>query len=155
MNDSLKLLEDEYIKYKNLRIYCGTFNVNGKQPDELLAPWLCLQSDKQVDIYAIGFQELVDLTTTNLLLRDSNDREQTWINAINNELLNEKNFRHSSSKYVLLDKLRMFGLFMVVYVNQKLVEKNAIKQVLKSYVATGLMDLVGNKGNRSFFLLLI
>jgi hypothetical protein len=141
-------ISDECFKVKNLRVYCGTFNVNGKQPDEHLTSWLCLPNDKQqqpVDIYAIGFQELVDLTTTNLLLRDSGEREAAWIEAINAVLLNDKHFK-SSVKYVLYEKLKMFGLFLFVYVNKRLVDKGALKEKLSASVATGLMDMLGNKG---------
>lgn len=100
--DKLKLIEEEYVDIEKLRIYCGTFNVNGQACDESLAPWLCLSTlssadgkafgDASVDIYALGFQELVDLTTANLLL-SSSSAEQAWISAINNELLNETNFK--------------------------------------------------------------
>lgn len=157
ISDKLKLIEEEYIEIENLKIYCGTFNVNGKACDESLAPWLCLNndtienlmnvSDKNIDIYAIGFQELVDLNTTNLLLNaGSVEREQAWTNAINNELLNEANFK-PPTKYLLVDKLKMFGLFMIVYVKQSLIEKNTIHDLFKSSVATGLMDMLGNKGS--------
>lgn len=144
IKEELKLIEEEYIKYKSIQIYCGTYNVNGKQPDEGLAPWLCL-NDKQIDIYAIGFQELVDLTTANLLLKNDLN-EQYWINFVENELLNEKNFKHKT-KYVLITKIRMFGLFLLIYASEKLASTNSITNVLKSSVATGLMDLVGNKGS--------
>lgn len=111
--EKLKLIEEEYIELEKLRIYCGTFNVNGKSCDESLTPWLCLNQETKkkaenddainsslpqlpphVDIYAIGFQELVDLTTTNLLISSNSiEKEIAWINAINNELLNEDNFK--------------------------------------------------------------
>lgn len=102
ISEKLKLNEEEYIELDNLRIFCGTFNLNGKLCDESLASWLCtssslnnLESQKShVDIYAIGFQELVDLTTTNLLISSNSiDKEIAWINAINNQLLNEQNFK--------------------------------------------------------------
>ena len=99
--EKLKLIEEEYTEIDKLKVYCGTFNVNGRICDESLNPWLCLNeiSEKSsvgsnVDIYAIGFQELVDLTTTNLLLSSSSvESELAWINAIDNELLNENNFK--------------------------------------------------------------
>ncbi|CAF0886229.1 unnamed protein product [Brachionus calyciflorus] len=140
----LSLFEEEYIKYKNLRIYCGTFNVNGRQPDEGLSPWLILNAD-DIDIYAIGFQELVDLTTTNLLIKNDIN-EQLWQNSIETELLNSKNFK-SKSNYHLLCKIRMFGLFLIIYVKEKLIEKRVITEIFKSQVATGIMDMVGNKGS--------
>lgn len=99
--DKLKLIEEEYIEIDKLKVYCGTFNVNGRACDENLNPWLCLSeisesanADSSIDIYALGFQELVDLTTTNLLLSSSSiEREIAWMNSINNVLLNENNFK--------------------------------------------------------------
>lgn len=97
--EKLKLVEEEYVEIENLKIYCGTFNVNGRACDESLKPWLCINSDilptdLRIDIYAIGFQELVDLNTTNLLLSSNSiEREQSWINMVNNELLNPDNFK--------------------------------------------------------------
>ena len=41
----------------------------------------------------------------------------------------------------------MFGLFLFVYARQSLLENQTIRDVYKSSVATGLMDLVGNKGS--------
>lgn len=36
---------------------------------------------------------------------------------------------------------------MFVYVRQNLIEKNCVREVYKSSVATGLMDMLGNKGS--------
>lgn len=144
IKEELKLVQEKYIIHKSLRIYCGTFNVNGKPPDESLAPWLCL-NDKHIDIYAIGFQELVDLTTVNLL-KQNDSAELCWIYQIEKEICNEKSLR-LKAKYKQVCKIRMFGLFLVIYVDEKLLEKNYITNVQRGSLATGLMDLVGNKGS--------
>ena len=101
--ENLKLHEEKYIEIEKLRIYCGTFNVNGKLCDESLEPWLCLMNKEAkssgspdqaiIDIYAIGIQELVDLKTKNLL-RSSifDERENSWMYAIEKELQYNKNF---------------------------------------------------------------
>ena len=141
IKQELSLFEEEYIKYKNFRIFCGTYNVNGRMPDESLSPWINLNS-KDVDIYAIGFQELVDLNTTNLLIKNDTN-EQLWTAYIETELAQSK----TKSKYHLLTKNRMFGLFLLIYVNEKIVAKKAISELMKSQVATGIMDMLGNKGS--------
>ncbi|RMZ94501.1 Type II inositol 1-4-5-trisphosphate 5 [Brachionus plicatilis] len=142
IKQELSLYEEEYIKYKNLRIFCGTYNVNGRMPDESLSPWIKLNS-KEIDIYAIGFQELVDLNTTNLLIKNDIN-EQLWTAYIETEL---SDTRSKKLKYHLLTKSRMFGLFLLIYVSEKLIEKKAISEIMKSQVATGIMDMLGNKGS--------
>lgn len=149
VNERLSLLEDQYIKSEPLRVYCGTFNVNGKLPDESLRPWLCVQAPdgKPVDIFALGFQELVDLNTISLLMQsEAAERESYWTNILNHDMLNENNFK-SRTKYRLLSQVRMFGLFLIVYVKESLLEKQYVREVLTSSVATGIMDFVGNKGS--------
>ena len=143
LNQKLLLNEDKYVKYKPLRIFCGTFNVNGKSPDETLTPWLC--ADNAVDVYAIGFQELVDLTTTSLLLKtDWNEKEKSWTEFISAELADKRHFKH---KYKLVKSVRMFGLYLLVYVSEKLWHhKKAVHDVIASSVATGILT-VGNKGS--------
>lgn len=142
LKQELSLFEEEYIEYKNLRIFCGTYNVNGRMPDESLSPWINLNS-KEVDIYAIGFQELVDLNTTNLLIKNDTN-EQLWTAYIETELAQSKT---NKTKYHLLTKSRMFGLFLLIYVSEKLYSKKAITELMKSQVATGIMDMLGNKGS--------
>jgi phosphatidylinositol-bisphosphatase len=149
INNKLELLEEKFTKTVPVRIFCGTFNVNGKIPDENLRPWLCAPSpdSKPIDIYALGFQELVDLNTKSLLLNaDANDRETYWVNILDKDMLNENNFR-GKIRYKMLTKIRMFGLFLIIYVNESLIAKNYIKEVYLSSVACGILDFVGNKGS--------
>ena len=46
-----------------MRIRANTLNANGKKPKEDLdiAEWLTSENDRVVDVYAIGFQEIVPL----------------------------------------------------------------------------------------------
>ena len=53
--------EAEYTEYRPLRVFVGTWNVNGKFPREDLTTWLCdgADTDAQValnlpDVYVIG-----------------------------------------------------------------------------------------------------
>jgi hypothetical protein len=149
VNQKLARLEDKYMTTKPVRVYCGTFNVNGKLPDEDMRPWLCVpcEDQKPIDIYAIGFQELVDLNTMSLFQpAEANEREAHWTRKLTADMTNEKNFK-SRTKYRLVTQTRMFGLFLIVYANEKLFQKGSVQDVCTSYVATGIMDMVGNKGS--------
>ena len=135
-NQKLLLQEDKYVDYKPLKIFCGTYNVSKKQvssflkfnfnetfkrekvaaqnPDENLAPWLKFNNEDQIDIYALGFQEIVDLNTTSLLFQQNwEEKEVLWINYVNEILLNARNFK-SSRKYRQVQRVRMFGLLLLV-----------------------------------------
>jgi hypothetical protein len=51
--------EAEYTEYRALRVFVGTWNVNGKWPKEELAPWLCdgAEADggaNMPDLYVVG-----------------------------------------------------------------------------------------------------
>ena len=129
----LSLREEEYTFYEKKRVFCGSFNVNGKLPDEDIAPWLFSISDKSADVYAIGFQELVDLNTTSVILQLENaDRELQWMDAIEKLLSSNVEKKH----FRLVSKCRMVGLFLVVYAEESLIDE-AISEVYESSLATG------------------
>lgn len=57
------------------------------------------------------------------------------------------NISKPPTKYILVEKIKLFGLFLFVYVRQSLYESDLIHDVYKSWVATGIMDTLGNKGS--------
>jgi inositol polyphosphate 5-phosphatase INPP5B/F len=147
INEQLLAREQDYIIEEPLKIFCGTFNLNGKQPDdESIKPWLHVDPLKQndIDIYAIGFQEVVDLNTTSFLLQsDWVERERRWLTTLIVEL------NHNTKQtYKLVVRQRMCGIFLVIFARESL-DPAAISEVLTCYVPTGIMDTVGNKGSVS------
>lgn len=61
---------DEYTEARDRIVLCATWNVNAQMPsaDEDITPWLVPgTSEPAPDVYVIGFQEIVDLTTGNVL----------------------------------------------------------------------------------------
>jgi phosphatidylinositol-bisphosphatase len=132
-------LEDEFIEHKPINIFCGTFNLAGQDPSESLAPWL-KNDNTEIDVYAIGFQEIVDLTTTSLLLKtDWAKKEAAWTDAVNNQLLNS-----NPRSYKLISTVRMFGLYLLLYADENL--SSNISDVCTSVLATGVLTM-GNKGS--------
>ena len=68
-----------------MRLFCGTWNVNGKFPREDLSAWLTEGAEadgggaSMPDVYVIGLQEMVDLNATNITLQSqSGKRSKEW-----------------------------------------------------------------------------
>ncbi len=111
---------------KEAKVFCGTWNVNGKElPKEptqtttnstanandgvsgskgsLLTSWLfpngpCISKEERIDIFAIGFQELVDLDVSNVVLSNHATLTGTvyWREKVE-ECLHENRYRSSNS----------------------------------------------------------
>jgi len=71
----MAMKEQHYTYTQVLRVYVGTWNVNGQPPTIGLSEWLA-QDPEPPDIYAIGFQEL-DLSKEAFLFNDT-PREEEW-----------------------------------------------------------------------------
>jgi hypothetical protein len=118
VDDQLKAREKEFTDYKNVTLFAGTWNVNGKLVAEDLATWLLSHrqsndpsiQEKNPDIYVIGLQEL-DLSAEAFLLNDS-PREDYWSVAIQN------GFRDLADKYIKLMSKQLVGMLILVYVQK-------------------------------------
>jgi hypothetical protein len=60
----------EYSEPRDVLFFAGTWNVNGKPADEPLEPWLFPPDTQRADIYAIAFQEIVELTPQQIVQTD-------------------------------------------------------------------------------------
>ena len=61
---------NEYSSTQNVSFFVGTWNLNGKPPDERLDSWLFPLKTNPADIYMIAFQEIVELTASQILQTD-------------------------------------------------------------------------------------
>lgn len=69
VQSALLARRNEYSTPRNLKFFSGTWNVNGKLPDDSLDAWL-FPGDLTADIYAIAFQEIVELTPQQIVQPD-------------------------------------------------------------------------------------
>jgi len=125
-------------------IFCGTWNVNAKKQDGGLHNWLMPKScSAPVDIYAIGFQEIVDLNASNVLLDGSKtvERSKFWQQRIEECLAPKKG---AAGGYTLVMTRSLVGLLLCVYVSQRVLP--FVSDVRSTYQATGIMGVMGNKG---------
>ena len=67
--------QDEFVRYIEAKVFCGTWNVNAKkgEMDGALRMENWLGQGKQADIVCIGLQEIVDLNAVNVAVENKND----------------------------------------------------------------------------------
>ncbi|KAJ4366990.1 hypothetical protein N0V83_007520 [Neocucurbitaria cava] len=91
----------------------------------------------EVDIYALGLQEIVDITSTTEALRPYTDptNANKWKTTLEAAL---------PAGYQLVAEQQLIGLWLVVYASPDVFPQ--IKNVSTTSVGTGLMGYMGNKG---------
>jgi len=134
------LRELEYTEAVDLKVFCGTWNVNAKkiENDENLMSWLC-PDGQFVDFYVIGFQEIVDLTAVNVAV-ESKSQKQTlyWKEQIENCFeIRSGSYRQVATKYLV-------GLLLFVYAREDV--SKFIRDVRCTTAGVGVMGVMGNKG---------
>ncbi|KAE8371217.1 SacI homology domain-containing protein [Aspergillus bertholletiae] len=145
--DELNRRALEYSSTKSIKIWTGSFNVNGRHrgPDVDLAPWLWAGADEQTEdptIFAVGFQEIVSLSPQQIMSTDPTTRK-VWEVAVRN-CLNSRTRLKGTAKYVLLRSGQLVGAALMVYVREDALRD--IKNVEGSVKKTGLSGMAGNKG---------
>ncbi len=132
---------DEYSSSRNITIFAGTYNLNGKSPGESLIPWLFPDGEEnEPDIFAIGFQEIVQLTPQQILMTDP-DKIRIWEAKIMETIARRPNRK---SRYILLRSEQLVGTALVILIKEELV--NDVRLVEAATRKTGLKGMSGNKG---------
>mmetsp|Transcript_46642 Transcript_46642/g.77724 ORF Transcript_46642/g.77724 Transcript_46642/m.77724 type:complete len:695 (-) Transcript_46642:332-2416(-) len=123
--------EDDYTESVPISISICSWNVNGRKPPADLGDWI----DTTSDIIVFGFQEIVPLNASNVLIDVPNPSYTgPWANRLNETL----------SDYVQLTSRQLVGVFIVVYVRTTL--RHIVTEVLTDAVGVGIMGYMGNKG---------
>ncbi len=119
----------EFLQLVNMRVFVGTFNVNGLPPPSSgLADWI----DISADIYAIGLQNLD--TGYDVLLSNKTQRELDWQQAIKH---------HLGAGYEVIHSTRLVGIMLVVLIKKD--HYAHVTDVDFKVVGTGFMGRFGNK----------
>lgn len=130
---------EEYSSSRVIRLFAGTFNLNGVTTETDLSSWLFPHNehgDELPDLYLIGFQELVELTPGQILNADQ-ARKVFWEKHVSRCL-------NTRGEYVLLRSGQLVGTALMLYV--KKTEVLYIKNVEGATKKTGLGGMAGNKG---------
>ncbi|KAI0486281.1 SacI homology domain-containing protein [Xylaria cf. heliscus] len=133
----------EFSSTEPITLWVGTFNLNGRTNgiDDDLSPWLWPQELGTIEpeIFAVGFQEIVELSAQQIMNSDPT-RKQQWEKAIKRTLNN----RVKKERYVLLRSGQLVGAALCIFVKASVLPK--IKNVEGSVKKTGLSGIAGNKG---------
>lgn len=119
VTEELNRRASEYSSSKHARMWVGTFNVNGRDagPGSDLSPWLfpdTAEPHEEPAIFAVGFQEIVDLSPQQIMSTDPGTRK-VWEHAVQ-ACLNKRTKINGTSKYVLLRSGQLVGAVLMIYV---------------------------------------
>ncbi|CAN8062420.1 unnamed protein product [Agarophyton chilense] len=129
----------EFTTDKELNMFAGTWNVNGRSPQQNLNldPWL-FPSQQSVrrpfDVYMLGLQEVQSLTGMDAVRSDT-IRGVEWRKTIH-QLLDDD--------YDIVAEKQLVGIMILVFVRKN--HSAFLSDVKISTAATGFLNAVGNKG---------
>ncbi|XP_074156862.1 synaptojanin-1 isoform X4 [Sminthopsis crassicaudata] len=145
----------KYSKPKKIRVCTGTWNVNGGKQfrsiafkNQTLTDWLLdapkfagIQEfqdrrNKPIDIFAIGFEEMVELSAGNIV-STSTTNQKLWAVELQKTISRDK-------KYVLLASEQLVGVCLFVFIRPQ--HAPFIRDVGVDTVKTGMGGATGNKG---------
>jgi len=128
---------------EHFNIAIATWNVNGGKyltKDTPVNEWLVTPiAGRPVDIFAVGFQEIVDLNVKEIMATSAKARKE-W-SALLTKVLNAED---SSDSFALVTSEQLVGCCVYVFVNEK--HLHAVRDVAVDIVKTGVGGKVGNKG---------
>lgn len=124
---------------KELVLFAGTWNVNGRSPDPNndINPWLFPHSRhprQPVDVYMLGLQEVQTLSGVDAVRTDP-AKGLSWRKKIQSTL---------GADYDSIAERQLVGIMVFVFVRKNHVP--FVSNVQLSYAATGFLNAVGNKG---------
>ncbi|XP_027391921.1 synaptojanin-1 isoform X4 [Bos indicus] len=145
----------KYSKPKKIRVCVGTWNVNGGKQfrsiafkNQTLTDWLLdapklagIQEfqdkrSKPMDIFAIGFEEMVELNAGNIV-NASTTNQKLWAAELQKTISRD-------NKYVLLASEQLVGVCLFVFIRPQ--HAPFIRDVAVDTVKTGMGGATGNKG---------
>ncbi|KAJ1445468.1 Endonuclease/exonuclease/phosphatase [Pelagophyceae sp. CCMP2097] len=145
---------DAFARGVDCNVVCASWNVNGKNAPSLgvdLKPWLRAQGALAADLFAVGLQEMVDLTAVNVVAdTKSAKRAEQWKDLLEQALL-ALGSPHGCG-YELVAQKHMVGVLLVVYVRTNGALAGRVKNAASAVAGVGVMGMLGNKGGVSIRL---
>lgn len=135
ISDELSKRKAEYSANTEISIFTGSFNVNAEMSEQDITSWI-YPTDKTCDIVAIGFEEIVELTTSKMLVTDLTKRA-FWETKIRKTL-------NTRGKYSLQWSSQLGGIVLMLFVKDEILGN--IKEIDGSFKKTGFGGMSANKG---------
>ncbi|CAF0837615.1 unnamed protein product [Rotaria sordida] len=141
--DKNPALEDEYPSILDAWILDGPENISSKTRKNKSIPTNGIVSEDYTksmpDILAIGFQEICDLTATNMVWQSSVNATR-WVDNV------QAHFKRSypNDEYILLGNDQLVGVCLAIFIRRDLTP--FVKNVVVDSVKTGMGGKIGNKG---------
>ena len=146
LKSNLNEHKEEFSEIEKIKLYVATWNTSStefskigqKNLDSLLLP-----KDPKIipDIYCIGFQEVVKLTATNIIMIGE-EKLQQILNEWNKKILESI---QKIGKYKKLVIMNLVGINFFSYILEDKYDK--VKSISKKIVKTGFGGTTGNKGS--------
>ena len=154
---------EEYTAFHQCKLFTATYNVNGRKLSpppsssstssdaDILQEWL--GSGRYADIVAIGFQELVPLNATNVVLgaayvnANAEIAANQWDDAINSALNTpgtDNQQQNQKQQFVKVIGEQLVGMYLSIWVEVNMLPH--IRGVQTASVGTGVLGVLGNKG---------
>ncbi|CAF3355912.1 unnamed protein product [Rotaria sp. Silwood1] len=141
--DKNPALEHEYPSILDAWMLDGPENLAWKPRKANTIPTLGYVTDDYVksmpDILAIGFQEICDLTASNIVSKSSSNANR-WVKNVENHL--KRNYR--THEYILLGMDQLVGVCLAIFIRRDLAP--FVKHIDIDTVKTGMGGAIGNKG---------
>ncbi|VEL08232.1 unnamed protein product [Protopolystoma xenopodis] len=161
----------QFTRKESLRIFIGTWNLNGGKyfrsvthknesvtdwlldlPDSVSHNWgyrnpsfdLAHLKERRIDLFAIGFEEIVDLNATNVVSVGGSkvsSSQRDWSRFLHLKLNRDSPI---DDPYVLVSSVQLVGVCLFLFTRKKLASH--LHGVASASVKTGLGGTAGNKG---------
>ncbi|KAL9060328.1 MAG: hypothetical protein Q9162_000732 [Coniocarpon cinnabarinum] len=138
----------EFSNSRNITVWTGTLNLNGRDTGlnadltSWLSPPALPPNQRTPSIIAIGFQEIVELTSQTIMNTEPLRRQQ-WEKTVSTQL-HALASRNNTEEYILLRGGQLVGASLSIFIQKSLLP--VVKNVEGSLKKTGLQGLAGNKG---------
>lgn len=133
VSERLSGAKGEQLEYAGATV--GSSQTRDEEDEQKTKPFQT--SPEEIDLYVLGLQEVVDVSSPAEALRPYTDSgpSNRWKESVQKSL---------PPGYQLVSEVQLVGLLLIIYASPSIGE--SISSVSSTYVGTGLMGYMGNKG---------
>ena len=143
--------KNEYIKYIDLNIFIGNYNLSGKSlndPNDIIN-WLIIYKgnplNKDIDLhnifpdfYILGFEDIIESS----IFSKSNKEKKNSIKQIITDILSKIYQPENNDSYQLMEELDYHGLYLLIFVKASCIKY--VKKIESKIIKSSLMENNGS-----------